>query len=130
MYLQRSTGAAFPLLATRPTRDKKTTLYIGRRVFEWRRREGGPGTMGRFGGGWEIKFGFQAGSWRDLFLLDGVIFDLFTSSLSCRRQDGAYRNEAAARALAHVPPETAAEIRRRNFQTVEKIVDAARRLDQ
>lgn len=52
-------------------------VRIWRRVVKLECRKGST-FMGRFGGGWGVKIGLQAGSFTSLFLLQDVILNLFT----------------------------------------------------
>ena len=55
--------------------DFKFQIRIWRRVFRFERRAS-TSFLGRHGGGWNVKIGIQAGSWRRLFLLINVIVSL------------------------------------------------------
>ncbi len=99
MFIHRKKTEPQALLASKPDPTTNITIYIFNRRINYERRTGGKGTMGRFGGGWEVKFGFQAGSWSDLFTFRSAIFNLFNCMLIFGVQDER-NNEKIAREKA------------------------------
>lgn len=57
--------------------DFNFEIKIWRRKIKFEQRSAKQ-AWGRFGGGWSVKLGFQASSWKSLFLLRSVIINLFT----------------------------------------------------
>ena len=53
--------------------DFNFKINLFKRVIHFERRSSNS-LWGRHGGGWNVKFGFQASSWKNLFLLRGVLF--------------------------------------------------------
>lgn len=124
MYFKRYESVSHGVLATRPNRQRGWTLYFGSRTIGYDRRAGGPGTMGRFGGGWDIKLGVQAGSLRGLLTLRSVIVSLLFFSVSFGVQSE-YRNEAKARA-APPPDLDPAKARDSSIADAQTLVDLAK----
>lgn len=64
--------------------DFKFEIRLFRRRWAFEQRKAS-NFMGRFGGGWGIKLGLQAGSLKSLLTLSDVIVSLFTLSIRIRK---------------------------------------------
>jgi hypothetical protein len=111
MYFIRTSSTSQAILASKPSYHRGWKLYIGTRVVSWSQRTGGPGTMGRFGGGWEIQFGVRSGGLRQLLTLRSLHIMLFVGYLAFGVQDEKYDNEEKARAKAKPAPPTPEQAR-------------------
>jgi len=130
MYLQIKRGSAQALLASKPSKEFTAKLYFLNRTIAYQTRTGGKGSMGRFGGGWEIKFGFQSSSLRNLLTLRCLIVDLFVCSIRFGVQDASRStDEASARAADAKKPQqpTAEAVRAANLAKAKIVVLAAER---
>ena len=60
--------------------DFNFTVRVWRRDFRFQQKSS-KSFMGRHGGGWDVKFGFQASSWKSLFMLRDVIISFAAASI-------------------------------------------------
>lgn len=64
--------------------DFNFKLRLWRRVLHVERRSA-KNIWGRHGGGWDVKVGFMAGSWKSFFLMRDVVFSLGGTSVRVYR---------------------------------------------
>ena len=86
MRFERFKNTRQGMLASKPSEETGWRLWVGDRKITYSHRTGGPGTLGRFGGGWEIKLGVDAASLKSLFLLRSVIFNLGVAMLRVEKE--------------------------------------------